>query len=215
MREIAKVYGAVAGITALFVLAGFAAFAAAGVELGTDVSGSPAPALVGVLLLVVDVLLPVPSSLVMVGFGASYGPIVGALLGAAGSLGALATGYHVGRAGTRFVDRVGTPAERARGHRMLRRWGPVAVIAPRPVPVLAETVAVLTGAAGLPRHHVLLAGTLGVTPMAAAYAMAGAWARDTGALGVVVFLLLIALAALTALALRRRATRNSTAEASR
>jgi hypothetical protein len=51
--------------------------------------------------------------------------------------------------------------------------------------------------------------------MAAAYAMAGAWARDTGALGVVVFLVLIALAALTALALRRRASPDSTAEASR
>jgi membrane protein DedA with SNARE-associated domain len=151
----------------------------------------------------------------MVGLGASYGPIAGALLGAAGSLGALATGHQLGRAGTRFVDRVGTPAERARGHRMLRRWGPVAVIASRPVPVLAETVAVLTGAAGLPRHHVLLAGILGVTPMAAAYAMAGAWARGTGALGVVVLLGLIALAALTALALRRRATSDSTMEVSR
>jgi uncharacterized membrane protein YdjX (TVP38/TMEM64 family) len=214
MREITKAYAAVAGVTALFVLAGFAAFTAAGVELGTDVAGSSAPALIGVLLLVSDVLLPVPSSVVMVALGASYGPVLGATLGAAGSLGALGTGYHLGRAGTRLVDRVGTPAERVRAQRLLRRWGPVAVIVSRPVPVLAETVAVLAGAAKLPARHLVLAGILGVAPMAAAYAMAGAWARQTGAVGVLVFLVLLALATLTALALRRRAAHDSTVEVS-
>ena len=53
----------------------------------------------GVALLVADVVLPVPSSLVMVARGAPFGVAVGALLSLVGSLGAGLFGFGLGRRG--------------------------------------------------------------------------------------------------------------------
>src|SRR5215212_9931990 len=54
----------------------------------------------GVCLLVVDVALPVPSSLVMVAHGALFGVAVGTALSLVGSTGAALVGFAVGRRGS-------------------------------------------------------------------------------------------------------------------
>jgi hypothetical protein len=58
----------------------------------------PAAAAVGVGLLVVDVVLPVPSSAVMVAHGALFGVVLGALLSLLGSVGAAMVGSAWGAA---------------------------------------------------------------------------------------------------------------------
>lgn len=153
----------------------FAAVEAAGVPLLTD----PRPAmretgaLLGVTLLVADVLVPVPSSVVMVAHGALYGVVTGALLSLAGGTGAAVVGWWLGRRADplrRYTD----DAERSRAERLLARWGVVAVAVTRPVPLLAEAVAIAAGAGRLPLRKVALAAAVGTVPVAVAYAVAGA-----------------------------------------
>jgi uncharacterized membrane protein YdjX (TVP38/TMEM64 family) len=48
------------------------------------------------------------------------------------------------------------------------------ILVTRPVPILAETVALVAGATGLPLGRALLAGLLGSLPGAVLYAWAGA-----------------------------------------
>src|SRR5918997_5358888 len=67
-------------------------------------SGVLAAAL-GVGLLVVDVLLPVPSSLVMVAHGALFGVLGGALLSLFGSVASALAAFALGRAGTPAIRR--------------------------------------------------------------------------------------------------------------
>jgi uncharacterized membrane protein YdjX (TVP38/TMEM64 family) len=92
-------------------------------------------AVVGVTLLIADVLLPVPSSLVMVAHGALFGVVLGTLLSLLGSIGAALFGFAIGRRGGKLLERVVTPAERVRADKMLARWGTLAVIVTRPVPL--------------------------------------------------------------------------------
>src|SRR5262245_45102915 len=66
----------------------------------------------GVGLLIADVLLPVPSSLVMVAHGALFGVVVGTVLSLIGSTGAALFGFAIGRRGGKFLERVVTPPER-------------------------------------------------------------------------------------------------------
>ncbi len=131
---------------------------------------------VGVGLLVIDVLLPVPSSLVMVAHGALFGTIIGTLLSLIGSLGATMTGFYIGRRGEALLGRLITDEERARADAMLDRWGALAIVATRPLPLLAETTAILAGASNLRFRSVMLAGLVGSFPPSLLYALAGSLA---------------------------------------
>ena len=108
-------------------------------------------AALGVGLLVADVLLPVPSSIVMV----AHGPRTF-------RRGSAARSFHCWEVSVRrclvllSVDaaenywiRVVTHGERARANDLLARWGVLAIIVTRPIPLLAETVAIMSGASSL------------------------------------------------------------------
>lgn len=135
--------------------------------------GGAVAAVIGVTLLVVDVALPVPSSLVMVAHGALFGIVGGTVLSMVGSLGAFVLAFALGRGGAPVVARVVSDEGRRRADQLLARWGPVAILLTRPVPILAETVAFAAGASPVRWRGALVAATLGYLPPAAAYAMAG------------------------------------------
>src|SRR6185295_10271489 len=115
-------------ITAMlvFFLLLFLVVEALGVPLLTDPTpwmkhGGVLAAVLGVGLLIADVLLPVPSSLVMVAHGALFGVVVGTFLSLLGSVGAALFGFAIGRRGGRFLARVVSPEERTRADYLLGR----------------------------------------------------------------------------------------------
>jgi uncharacterized membrane protein YdjX (TVP38/TMEM64 family) len=131
-------------------------------------------AMLGVGLLVADVLLPVPSSLVMVAHGALFGVLGGTLLSLLGSTGAALFGFWIGRRGGSLLERLVTTEERARADLLLERWGTLAIIVTRPIPLLAETVAIMAGASPLGWGRTALAALAGSLPPALLYALTGA-----------------------------------------
>jgi len=162
-----------------FFLLLFFVVEALGVQLLTDPTpwmrhGGVLAAVLGVSLLIADVLLPVPSSLVMVAHGALFGVVIGTLLSLLGSVGAALFGFAIGRRGGRLLERIVTPEERARADKMLARWGALAVVVTRPVPILAETVAIMTGTSSIGWARMALASFAGSLPPALLYALTGA-----------------------------------------
>ncbi len=141
-------------------------------------SGRVTAALIGVGLLVADVLLPVPSSLVMVAHGALFGVWVGTLLSLAGSVGAALFGFAIGRRGEGTLNKLVTPEERVRADALLGRWGVMAIVVTRPVPILAETVAIVAGTSSLGWGSVAMASLAGSIPAALLYAITGAAIAD-------------------------------------
>ena len=67
-----------------------------------------------------------------------------------------------------------TAEESARADRMLARWGALAVALTRPIPLLAETVAIMAGASPLGWGRMALAALVGSLPPALLYALTGA-----------------------------------------
>ena len=134
-------------------------------------------AAVGVGLLVVDVALPVPSSLVMIAHGALFGVVGGTLLSLLGSLGAALFGFWIGRRGGPLFARLVPEDERRRADALLQEWGDLAIVVTRPVPILAETVAILAGASLMSPGRMVLATLAGSLPAALLYALTGATAR--------------------------------------
>lgn len=131
-----------------------------------------------IALLATDVLLPVPSSVVMVGNGVAFGFAGGALVSTVGATSAVMLGWLLGRVGGRQVHRWLGPAEGTRLAELVRRHGAWVVVASRPVPVVAEMVAVLAGAGGMRAGVALASGFAGATGTAVPYAWAGAAAAQ-------------------------------------
>jgi len=100
--------------------------------------------------------------------------VVGTLLSLIGSVGAAVFGFAIGRQGEKVLERLVTPAERTRADYLLARWGALAIIITRPVPLLAETVAIMAGASRMSWSNVILASLAGSLPPALLYALTGA-----------------------------------------
>lgn len=163
----------------VFFLLLFLAVEALGVPLLKDPTpwmkdGGMLAASIGVSLLIADVLLPVPSSLVMVANGSLFGVIAGTLLSLLGSVGAALFGFAIGRRGGRLLNRVVTLQEQERVNQLLARWGTLAIVLTRPVPLLAETVSIMAGASSLGWGQVALAALVGSFVPALLYALTGA-----------------------------------------
>ncbi|HEX2295721.1 MAG TPA: VTT domain-containing protein [Actinomycetota bacterium] len=202
-------YWAVAGVTFAAFTVVFVAVEAAGVSLLTDPrsamdGGGWAAGAIGVSLLAVDALLPVPSSVVMVLHGALYGAVAGAALSLAGRIAAAAVGFALGRRGGPAVDRYVGAGERLRSQELLDRWGVLGIVASRPVPLVAETVMVLAGAARMPWGAALAAAVAGSLPEVVVYALAGSVAASFGNTAAI-FLSLLAVVAVAWVVVERRA----------
>lgn len=127
----------------------------------------------GISLLIIDVVLPVPASLVMIIHGALFGLWLGTLLSTIGSLGAGLFAFFIGRRGDLLLARFIPADERARGDAILARWGELAVLVTRPIPMVAETVAILAGTSPMSWKRMTWATLAGSMPSALLYALIG------------------------------------------
>lgn len=154
--------------------------------LGVSFLDSPGSSGAACALLVADFALPVPSSLLLAYLGAAHGVWLGAALGAGSHLAGGAIGFAIGRASRGAVGRWMGEADRARADGLLERWGMLGIAATRPIPVLAEAVAIIAGTSrsvGWSRY--LAAAAASGFPYAAINAAAGSQARQ-GSFGLAV-----------------------------
>lgn len=132
---------------------------------------------VGVGLLIADVFLPVPSSLVMIAHGALFGIPIGTALSMLGAMGAAWLGFGVGRRGGPMLSKLVTDKEKIRADALLKKWGAMAILITRPIPLLAETVSILAGASPMGWGIMTVAAFAGSLPETVLYAVTGATAK--------------------------------------
>lgn len=140
-----------------------------------------ASAAVIVILLASDVFLPVPSSLIMVLSGAAFGVVWGSCLALAGSVLGEWLGFElVRRYGRRISSKMIGDEDGRRFDRFVERYGGVAVVVTRPIPIVMETISVVAGLSGMRRATFLAASVIGTAPIVLLYGYAGAVSRQTG-----------------------------------
>ncbi len=145
----------------------------------------------GVGLLMADVILPIPATIVMSALGSTYGTLFGGLLAALGSIlgGLLAYGLArwLGRPAAIFlVGEAGLTQTEA----LFKKGGAWLVLTSRWLPILPEAVACLAGLARMPFHTFASALVVGSLPMGFAFAAIGAMASDQETLAIVLSVLL-------------------------
>lgn len=145
--------------------------------------GAPYLAALMTAALALDVILPVPSSLVNAAAGAALGFALGTLVCWFGmTLGCL-FGYWIGATGgTGLILRVLGEKELVRAESLATRIGKPALIAMRAVPVLAEASTIAAGATRYPFWRFVAVTGLANLGVAAAYAGVGAFAWSLNSL---------------------------------
>lgn len=134
-----------------------------------DLAWAPA-----ILVLVADLVLPVPATAVMSFLGLVYGTVIGGLVGAAGSFLAGCLAYFLCRfLGRGAAVRIAGARDLERGERLFREAGGWVVALSRWLPLVAEVVACMAGLTRMPVLPFLTALACGSLPMAFTFAAIG------------------------------------------
>lgn len=131
------------------------------------------------LLLAGDLVLPVPSSIVMTLSGFFLGTLAGTVVAFSGAMTSALVGFGLCR---RFGQ---TAFNRLAGHdttrvqHLLDRYGAWAIIFSRSVPMLTEVMSCLAGLSRMPFRRFLALSAAGTLPICIVYAWAGSRSQQT------------------------------------
>ncbi len=167
-------------ILAVFVIVPFAiwgdrieAMIAVDPESGSLGASGMHAGLAGILLLVSDLFLPIPTTSIIAGLGILYGPLLGTVFALTGAMLAALTGYALGRIAGRPLALRWLGEHLDTGERAFARHGGWIVAASRWMPVLPEVISVSAGISRMPLPAFLLAAFCGALPHCALFAIIG------------------------------------------
>lgn len=130
--------------------------------------------LAGIVLLLSDLLLPMPATLVMVALGFLYGWLIGGLLSTFGSLLAGALGYELCRGlGEDAARWLLGPKDFEKAQRINQQIGGWVVVLSRWLPVFPEVISCMAGLTRMPRRLFYAALVCGSLPLGFTYATIG------------------------------------------
>lgn len=130
--------------------------------------------LIGIALLVADLFLPIPSTIVMSALGWLYGPLTGGLVASVGLFLSAQLAFHLShRFGRRIAVRLADEESLAAAALWFSKAGGACVAVSRCLPVLSEAIACLAGLSGFPQRDFLVASLLGTLPAGFAFAYIG------------------------------------------
>lgn len=134
----------------------------------------------GIGLLVADLFLPIPGTAVMAALGFVYGPWLGGLLGATGSILAGLLAYGLCRQmGRRAAEWIAGKRDLERGERIFgSSAGGFIVALSRWLPVMPEVIACLAGLSRMPFGRFAASLACGSLPLGFAFAAIGAMGKD-------------------------------------
>ncbi|HEY0605864.1 MAG TPA: VTT domain-containing protein [Herpetosiphonaceae bacterium] len=137
----------------------------------------------GIMLLIADLFLPLPGTVIISALGYVYGPLLGGLIGAAGSFLSGVTAYVLCRfLGRRAAVWLLGQRELARSERLFADMGGWIVVLSRWLPVFPEAIACMAGLTRMPWSSFLLALICGSLPLGFVFAAVGHAGIDRPAL---------------------------------
>lgn len=140
---------------------------------------------VGIVLLISDLFLPMPATIIMSALGYIYGPIVGGLVSFVGSFISGALGYWLCRLlGEKAAIKILGAKEYERNKNRSTKIGGWVVALSRWLPVFPEVVACMAGLIRMPSRYFYLALISGSLPLGFTYAFIGSSGVEFPALAI-------------------------------
>ncbi len=134
----------------------------------------------GALLLISDLVLPIPTTFLIAGMGSILGFAAACFWGWLGLSLAALLGYGLGRlGGTKLARRLMSEQEEAEARELFDRWGGLVIVLSRLLPILPEALSLLAGFSRMRPLPFCSAAVLGSLPPALIYAWIGHHGRET------------------------------------
>lgn len=128
----------------------------------------------GILLLIGDLALPVPGTIVISALGFIYGTLLGGVVASAGLIAAGMLGYGLGRlCGEKFARRWLGDGDYEKGARLFAKSGGWVVALSRALPILPEVISCTAGLVRMPFKRFAVALACGSVPMGFLFAAIG------------------------------------------
>jgi uncharacterized membrane protein YdjX (TVP38/TMEM64 family) len=129
---------------------------------------------IAIVLLIADLFLPLPATIIMAALGYIYGPLVGGLLSAAGSFASGVLAYWLCRMlGENAATKLLGKKEYERGKKISAQVGGWVVALSRWLPVFPEVIACMAGLMRMPLKYFYLSLACGSLPLGFTYAIIG------------------------------------------
>ena len=125
-------------------------------------------------ILTSDILLPVPSSIVMYLNGYVLGGILGSCISLLSLLTSSIIGYYIGK-----LTSIGLREKSEKGtNTILAKYGTLSILITRGIPILSESICIVCGYNKVPMKHYLIFNLLGYAPLCLIYAVCGSLGYD-------------------------------------
>jgi len=159
----------------------------------------------GLALLVSDLILPVPGTIVISALGFVYGVMIGGLAASCGLILAGMTGYGIGRLfGEDFARRWLGDRDFDKGKRLFSNGGGWVIAMSRALPILPEVISCTAGLVRMPFGRFMTALVCGSVPMGFIFAAVGSAGHDAPGWAFALSLLIPALLWFAASKIHRR-----------
>ncbi len=146
--------------------------------------------IIGILLLLSDIITPVPATGIMAALGAVYGTLPGTFFSVIGSTGAGLIGYGIARAlGVRGSRWIADETEIEKFKTFFDQWGGYAVILSRATPILPEVISILAGLSRMKFSRFLAALLAGTIPTSFLFAWMGSYSGLPYGTGIILALI--------------------------
>ena len=130
--------------------------------------------LAGIALLMSDLLLPLPATIIMAAIGYIYGPLAGGWINVSGSFLSGVTGYWICRlSGEKVAVKLLGIKDFERGKKIARKTGGWIVVLSRWLPVFPEVISCMAGLTHMRAVHFHVALLCGSIPLGFVYAYIG------------------------------------------
>lgn len=126
-------------------------------------------AFISFLVLASDIVLPVPSSIVMYTNGYVLGVMYGATISLLALMVSCVVGYYLGRLTSAGLKTVSDE----RAQKIIANYGSVSILITRGIPILSESVCIICGYNNMPFKNYFMLNLLGYIPLCLLYAYCG------------------------------------------
>jgi len=129
------------------------------------------------ILLVADIILPVPSSLVMILNGKVLGLAGGTFLSLTSSILSSSLGFYIGRTTSKGLNKFFSEKEIKMGNFLFDKYGNISIALSKGLPILSESVSFLSGNTSISFKRFLFYSFIGHLPVSFIYAFVGSYAN--------------------------------------
>jgi len=149
---------------------------------------------IAILLLVMDLFLPLPGTIIMSALGFIYGPVIGGLLASLGSLTSGVVAYGLCRSvGEKNAIKILGNQDYEKGHKLFNQKGGWIVAISRWLPILPEAIACIAGLNRMNFKKFIIALFCGSIPLGFVFAYVGYYGITHPAMAIILSAVLPAL----------------------